>query len=306
MWQQMISFFKSWFVFPGVGPEWILIAVGLAIAFGAIWLLVHQPPLFKRPWLWVVAVVSAFLTLLAITFVQIPLQTWTGEGMFNLWGQETVINWIWVTSIPPILLSGLVQEGAKMVPMVAWWWNGNRTLDPRLGLAIGAIAGAGFGIYEAFWVHANIFGAGWTWAAVQSVGYQALLPFAERFFTVGAHIAMSAVAGYGLARGLGWQFYLIAAGMHAVLNYAVILLNTGKLTTNQTEIYVAALAIIFTVVVIWLRWRQTGEAPEAPVGPVSDGYLSGPESQAERPPGAAGNPDTPVDTPADHPDDLPR
>jgi len=307
MWQEMITFLKSWFVFPGVGPVWMLIAVGLAVAFGAIWLVVHRPPLFKRPWLWAVAAVSAFLTLLAVVFVQIPLQTWTYQALTNFWSDQTLYDWLLLAAIPQILLSGLVQEGAKMVPIVAWWYSGRR-LDPKLGLAIGAIAGAGFGIFEAFWVHGQVFASGWTWDVVQSGGYQAFLPFSERFFTVGAHTAMSALAGYGLARGRGWQFYLIAAGMHSVLNYAVALArnNTFTLTTNQVEIYIAVLAIIFTVVALWLRWRLPEEEPPVVVGTVPDGYLSGPERQAEDQPSGAGNPDAPVDAPADHPDNLPR
>jgi RsiW-degrading membrane proteinase PrsW (M82 family) len=307
MWQQMIDFLESWFVYsPDPGLKWLLIAVGLAMVFGGVWLLAHWPPLFKRPWLWAVAVVSAFLTLLAVVFVQIPLQTWTGQALVNFWSSQTLYDWLLLAAIPQVLLSGLVQEGAKMVPMVAWWWRSGRRLDPKLGLAVGAIAGAGFGIFEAFWVHGSLFASGWTWQAVESGGYQALLPFSERFFAVGIHIAMSALAGYGLGRGRGWQFYLIAAGLHTALNYSIVFVQKGIWTANQLEVYVAVLAVLVTVVVMWLRWWKTEKGPEGPVvpaGTVSDGYLSGPERQAEDRPGSAGDPDTRVDAPADHPDD---
>ncbi len=267
MWQQMIAFLKSWFIFPGLRWEWLLLAIDLAIVFGAVWLLAHWPPLFKRPWLWAVAVGSAFLTLLAVVFVQIPLQTWSGQALAHFWSVQTLTDWLALAAIPQILLSGLVQEGAKMVPMVAWWWRSGRRLSPRLGLGIGAVAGAAFGVFEAFWVHGNVFAAGWNWQVVQAHGYQALLPFWERFFTVGAHTAMSALAGYGLARGLGWQFYLIAAGLHAVLNYVVVFMRLGWLTANQVEIYVAALALLMTAVVLWLRWKRPVESAEPPAGP---------------------------------------
>jgi RsiW-degrading membrane proteinase PrsW (M82 family) len=283
MWQQMISFLKSWFIYPDLDLKWLIIAVGLALTFGAVWLLAHWPPLFKRPWLWAVAIVSAFLALLAVVFVQIPLQYWTGQALVHFWSPQTLTDWLFLAAIPQILLSGLVQEGAKMVPMVAWWWRSERRLDPKLGLAIGALAGAGFGVFEAFWVHGSIFSAGWTWQAVDAAGLQALLPFSERFFVVGAHIAMSALAGYGLARGLGWQFYLIAAGEHALLNYSVVLLQKGALTANQVEIYVGVFAILVTAVVLWLRGWKTEEAPAAPAEPAKpagDGFLSGPQGQA--------------------------
>jgi RsiW-degrading membrane proteinase PrsW (M82 family) len=267
MWQQMVSFLKPWFIIHNLSLERLLITIGLAVTFGAVWLLAHWPPLFKRHWLWAVAVVSAFLTLLAVVFIQIPLQTWAGQALLHFWSPQTLAGWIYLAAIPQILLSGLVQEGAKMVPMVAWWWRRGRQLDPKMGLAIGAVAGAGFGIYEAFWVHTNVLGP-FSWQAVQTAGFQALLPFWERFFTVGAHVAMAALSGYGLAKGWGWQFYLIASGMHAVLNYSVILVGTGKLTTNQVEIYIAVMAVVYTAVIMWLRWWKTEEEPSAgPSGP---------------------------------------
>jgi RsiW-degrading membrane proteinase PrsW (M82 family) len=266
MWQQMIGFFKSFILFPTLKPEWIALAAGLAIAFGAVWLLAHWPPIFKRHWLWAVAVVSAFLTLAAISFVQIPLQRWVGEGILNIWGQAAQTDWLWLASIPGILLSGIVQEGSKMVPMVAWWWRSGRSIDPKLGLAIGAVAGAGFGIFEAFWVHGTVFATGWNWLAVQSHGYQALLPFWERFFTVGAHIAMSAMAGYGLAKGWGWLSYLIAALMHSALNYGAVVYRLNWFTTNQIEIYVAVMSVIYTAFILWLRWWKNEEEVDEAVG----------------------------------------
>jgi len=84
----------------------------------------------------------------------------------------------------------------------------------------------------------------------------ALLGFWERFFTVAAHIAFSALAGYGLARGWGWQFYLIASVLHGLLNYSIVLLQAGLLTTVHVEIYVAVIAVVVTAWALWLRWRK--------------------------------------------------
>jgi RsiW-degrading membrane proteinase PrsW (M82 family) len=168
------------------------------------------------------------------------------------------MSWILLAGIPQILLSGLVQEGSKLVPMVVYWWRSGKGIDPKLGLAIGAVAGAGFGIFEAQWAHNLIFASGWTWEAVQTGGFMALLGFWERFFTVAAHIAFSALAGYGLARGWGWQFYLIASVLHGLLNYGIVLLQAGLFTFVHVEIYVAALAVLVTAWALWLRWRKGG------------------------------------------------
>jgi len=251
MLERMVDFFLSWFANPNI------IGIALAIAFGAIWLAGYWPPLFKKPWLWAVAVVSAFLTLAAVTFIQIPLQVWTGQALERFWSHEILLSWLLLAGIPQILYSGLAQEGSKLVPVVVWWWRQGRNIDPKLGLAIGAVAGAGFGVFEAVWVHNNIFAFGWSWEAVQTGGLVALVGFGERFFTVAFHIAVSALAGYGLARGWGWQFYLLASFLHGFLNYSVVLLQSGLVTSIQIEIFIAVIAAVVTGTVLWLRWRKS-------------------------------------------------
>lgn len=255
----MIDFLLSWFV------NYSIIGVVLAIVFGTIWLTGYWPPLFKKGRLWVVLVGSAILSLVAVTFIQIPLQILTGQALFHFWSQEVLASWWLLAGIPQILLSGLVQEGAKLAPVVIWWWRKGRNIDPKLGLAIGAVSGAGLGIFDAIWAHNSIFAAGWTWEAVQTGGIMALVGFWERFFTVAFHIAISALAGYGLARGWGWQFYLLAAFLHGLLNYSIVLLRSGAFTIVQLEIYTAVVAVLITVVALWLRWRKSAELVEAEV-----------------------------------------
>jgi RsiW-degrading membrane proteinase PrsW (M82 family) len=249
----MVAYFVSFFQNPSA---W---GIGLAIAFGAVWLAGYQPPLFKRPWLWAVFVSSAFLTLAAISFIQIPLQAWTRQALSHVE--------ILVAGIPPILLTGLVQEGAKLVPVVAYWQRSGKHIDPKLGLAIGAVAGAGFGIFEAQYVHNTIFAYGWTWELVHTYGFWALGGFWERFFGIAAHIAFSALAGYGLARGWGWQFYLIASALHGLLNYSVVLLQAGLFTMTGLEIYAAVVAVLVTAWALWLQWRKRADTIEPEISP---------------------------------------
>lgn len=247
----MVNFFVSFFQNPSA---W---GIGLAIGFGAVWLTSYRPPLFKKPWLWAVLVSSAFLTLVAMSFILIPLQNWTGLALSHVD--------ILVAGIPLVLLSGLVQEGAKLVPIVVYWGRSGKSIDPKLGLAIGAVAGAGFGIFEAQWAHNAIFASGWTWELVQTYGFWALAGFWERFFGVAAHIALSALAGYGLARGWGWQFFLIASFLHGLINYSVVLFQAELLTVVHVEIYAAVLAVLLTAWALWLRWRKTAAPAEPPI-----------------------------------------
>jgi len=247
----MLSFFTAWFT------NYSILGVGLALVFGAIWLAGYYPPLLKKYWLWAVLIGSALLSLLAVTFVQIPLQAWTGQLLVHFWSQEVLLRWLLLAGIPQILFSGLVQEGSKLVPTVIWWWRSGRNIDPKLGLCIGAVAGAGLGIFEAIWAHNAIFASGWSWEVVQASGFIALAGFWERFFTIAFHIAVSGLAGYGLAKGWGWQFYLLASLLHGLLNYSTVLLQSGLFTTITLEIYLAVFSVLLTAAVLWLRWRNT-------------------------------------------------
>jgi len=270
--EQMVGFFVSGFIYPGLPWTKLLLGVGLAIAFGAFWFAPYWTPIFKKPWAWAVLVGGAIVSWIAVSFVQIPLQLWTGQALSHFWSQEILMSSLLFAGIPQILLSGLVQEGSKLIPVVVYWWRKGKNIDPKLGLIIGAVAGLGLGIFEALWVHNTVFSAGWSWELVQAGGLTALAPFWERFFTVAFHTASSALAGYGLAKGWGWQFYLIASFLHAFLNYSVIPLQMGLMTAIHLEIFVAVWALLVTGGALWLRWRKTPELaePEISAAQISD------------------------------------
>lgn len=253
MLDRITQFFLSWFADPS------LIGIGLAVAFGAFWLLAYRPPLFRNPWLWAVMAVSAILTLAAVSFIQIPLQLIIGQTI----GQQAMKNFPLLAAIPGILISGLVQEAAKLLPVGFYWWRHKKNTSPLFGLLIGAAAGAGFGIFEAQWVHNTVFASGWEWSLVQTQGTLALAPFAERFSTVAFHIGASALAGWGLAKGWGWQFYLLAALLHGIANYGAVLYQTQTWGLSAVEIYVAVIAMVTTFLALWLRWEtRSALAPE--------------------------------------------
>jgi RsiW-degrading membrane proteinase PrsW (M82 family) len=256
---EMVYTFKSFFQNPSA------LGIGLAIALGAVWLAGYRPPLFKKPWLWAVLVSSAFLTLAAISFIQIPLWVWTGQALSHV---GILVSWI-----PIVLLSGLVQEGAKLVPVVVYWWRSGKHIDPKLGLAIGAVAGAGFGILQAWGVFASL-GALPSYAS-GFFQFAALSGFWHIFFTVAAQTAFSALAGYGLAKGRGWQFYLIASSLHGLLDYGrvsglfpILVLPVWDIVHNWPQysfeviLYTAVLAALVTAWALWLRWRKTAAMVE--------------------------------------------
>lgn len=257
--QQLWAFFTAFFANPSV------MGIGLAFIFGAIWLACYRPPLLKEHWLWAVLIASAIITPVAISFIQIPLQELAGQILGIFWSQEILIRWIFLAVIPAMLLSGLIQEMAKLVPVIVYWWRKGKDIDPRLGLLVGAVAGAGFGIFEAQWMLNSIFASGWSWEAVQTNGLVSLTGFWERFFILAFHTASTALAGYGLAKGKGWRFYLMVSLVHAFLNYSAVFAQTGLGTLIQMEIFIAVVSVLTAGVALWLRWKYLADQtlPEA-------------------------------------------
>ena len=255
MLDQMTSFFTSAFYFQGTNWKMVLLAIVLGLVFGSIWLTLYRPPLFKKAQLWVVAIVSAVLTWTAIAFVQGPLQSWYGQALNHFWNQTTIERWMLLAGIPLVLLSGLVQEAFKLAPVLIYWWHSGKRFTPKFGLIVGAVSGAGFGIFEAIWVHNQIFASGVSWSSLGD----SWLGLWERFFSVAFHIALSALTGYGLAKRKGWQFYLVAAFLHGLMNYSMILIEKNMLTSFQDEMITAILAVAVTAVALWLLWRKTKE-----------------------------------------------
>ena len=74
-------------------------------------------------------------------------------------------------------------------------------------------------------------------------------------------MAVCALAGWGLARGKGWQFYLLASGIHFLSNYTALLYYKGMVTLIQIEIIIAVIAVAVFGVVLWLRWRKNPGEP---------------------------------------------
>ena len=235
--EQSLAFFVNWFSNPS------FTAIGLAALIGIAWYAMYVPPVRGYAFIWAVAAVSAILTLLAIVIVQMPLQALIGQLLGRAFTQATLLKWLYILGLPQILLSGFVQEAAKLVPVLFVWQRSERYLDPKVGLIVGAAAGLGFGVFEAIWVFNQAYAGGWSWAAAQGGGFLAYAPLWERMFTVGGHIAFSALAGYGLAKERGWLYYLFAALLHSMMNYTVVLLQAQLISVTTVEVLVALVAI---------------------------------------------------------------
>jgi len=249
--QQMLAFFVYFFSYHSI------IGIGLAVVFGAIWLACYRPPLISKPWLWAVLAGGAIAAPIAIAVTVFPLRFGISWVYSSLWSQKTTTQWGLLASIPSMYLFALAREGFKLLPVVGYWWGMGRNMEPKLGLAAGAVSGAGFGILEANWTLSYILSSGWNWERVQIEGLVALGGFWESFFVIGINIASCALAGWGLAKGRGWQFYLLAALVYFLPSYTYVLIGKEIITGAQAEFIIAALALAATGVVLWLRERKS-------------------------------------------------
>ena len=251
--EQSLAFFANWFSTPS------FTAMGIAIVIGIIWYAAYRPPIRgDYGFLWVVMGVSAVLTLLAIVIIQMPLQALVGQLLTRSFAPETLLAWLYVLGIPQVALTGLVQEGAKMIPIVLIWQRSEHHLDAKVGLIVGAAAGLGFGVFEAMWAMNQAYAAGWALADASAGGLLALAPVWERFFAVAGHVAFSALAGYGLATERGGIFFLIAAGLHTLSNYTLVLLQSGLIGAGAVEVLIALVAIGATAWALYIRYSGDG------------------------------------------------
>jgi RsiW-degrading membrane proteinase PrsW (M82 family) len=233
---QAIAKFLAYFYHP------TLSGIGMALLFGLIWLLLYRPPMFKKPVLWLALLGGTLTTLLASAFIQQPL--------VNLLGRNLARSPMLLAGLILALLGGLVQEGAKLLPVFLLWRREGRKLNPNLGLLAGAAAGIGFGILEAQWVHNALFASGWNWDLLRNASAPAMLTFWERFCMLGLHAGLTALAGYGLAKDKGWSYYLLAALLHALASYLAYLLAGGVLSILMMELVLTVLVVVLTVVMV--------------------------------------------------------
>ena len=254
MWENIWQFFTAIYSNPTVE------GIGIALIMGAIWLAVFRMRLGKQPRLWILLSVGALLFGPTIGLLQFPLQSLSMQALFHFWGTEIWQERLLLSEIPAMLITGFVQEGIKLVPLLIYRKR-RQPLPDREALLAGAAVGAGFGIFEAAWLLNQVFTTGFSLPAFQFQGWQAPLSIIERLFIVGFHTSTTALAAYFLNKGKGGRAYLGIALFHSVLNYGAVLAAAGVFTIVQTEIYITVLCTIMIGAALWLRWHDRPAEP---------------------------------------------
>jgi hypothetical protein len=241
-------------------PDWR--SAVLALAFAAPWLVLLAGKWLRNFWVWVVFVLGAILFPLSIAWVQVPIQQAINSLYVKTMAVDTVQHYLLLTGLPLVFVAGLVQEVVKFGDAIAGLYLVRARRSARAGLALGAAAGAGYGVAEAFWVFNQVFGSGFTWATVQLNGVSALLAFIERFFTVMFHTSVASVAVYGYATGRPWRYLLLAIGLHTLSDYLVLPLQAKLVTATDLEIAIGVISVLSLAAALWLRARAQPQQPQ--------------------------------------------
>jgi hypothetical protein len=254
--EQMFQLFTSFYTLPKASWEWVVFAIGLSLVFGAAWIASFWPPLFKKWWLWLVLVAAFILPTLVIAFIQFPVQALLGQALINFLGgffQPIAVNLI--TGFVIAIISALIIQGILLVPVLYYKLNKAGEFTPRFGLMVGALAGAVLGMIQAYMLFGKLVEIGI--GSVLAANPLTYLAFFERFLGVALFAGTTALVGYGLAKGKGWQAYLIMSAVHFVYTYCSLLLAAKVLNLPATEVILSLLSLAAIGLALWLYWKKT-------------------------------------------------
>jgi hypothetical protein len=254
--EQMFQLFLSFYRLPQADIGWILFAIGLALVYGAIWIACFWPPIFKKWPLWLVMIGAFVLPTIALPFIQFPLQSVISQPLISSLGryfQDIAVNLI--TGVVMAIISGLIVQGVLLIPVLYYRLNKPDEFKPRFGLMVGALSGAIFGMVQAYMLFSKFVEIGIV--SISQANPLSLLAFYETFIGIALYAGATALVGFGLAKGKGWQAFLIFAGVNAIYDYVSLLLAAKALSLLVTEIIIAVLALGCIGLALWLYWKKT-------------------------------------------------
>lgn len=256
MFEGSLETFLKYFLLPNVDLSFFLLSILFVLIYTAICLLPFRPPLHKNTGLWIVLVAGLILTPFCIAFIQMPIQRAISNAISGLASSLGNVTAYAISGIFIALIASFVQQGARLIPTWAYLVKTKTLTSPLNGLIVGAVAGAGFGIIDAFLGHNQIFQLGLNKLMQSGGGIIALVVF-ERFFTLAMCTATTAIAGYGIATGKGWQYYLIICGVQFIFNYIPFLISTKYLDLIAAETLMFLIAAGTMTFALWLRYKKT-------------------------------------------------
>ncbi len=210
--------------------------VPLAVIVTSLWLAAALFLLRRKaggffPYVWFI-LAGALLPVVVNLYLKAPFIRWLAQAGGVPPGQGLAGTPLWFL-IALWLVSPVFEEAIKSAPGV--FPPGSRLLDtPRHALWMGLSLGFGFGLGEVWYITWSVAASGLT----IGLPWTAFTGFAlERALVVPCHAMMTAIAVLGFQRRGGWAVwgYLIAVGLHALINAGAFLAQLGQVSMLAAE-----------------------------------------------------------------------
>jgi len=148
---------------------------------------------------------------------------------------------IYIAIVGTFALSGIVQEFLKWLPIYAYRLIAKGKATYNKIIAVGLAAGVGFGWWEAWWLFKDGYG---------------IIPFSfwayfERFFAIMFHSASAVILAHGVATRRSGRFYALAAFLHGLGNYTILLTRQNLISTVQLEVLIAIYDGLILTATLW-------------------------------------------------------
>ncbi len=222
---------------------------GFYLLIALIWLLFLGRDSYRTKWSYILFILGMVVYPI-ILITQAPLQKWYAVQVIVpalSRGQS-----IFVPAMIPSLLTGLIQETLKFIPLLIIARAAK--FKPLTIISLGAFIGAGFGFVEACHIAGPVFQA----RALTSV------TLFDRIFAILMHVVLGAGMGYGIARRKAWQFWLAAIGIHSFATYLVVFVQLKVISIKalQTVLIIydlLLLAVMMTLQILFKRGQPKGK-----------------------------------------------
>jgi len=193
---------------------------------------------WNRPELYVMLVMGGVVFVVAKAIAS-PLQRWFGENIMipGIRAGGSLFSYAVITA----LMTGIIQEIFKLLPpaLLHVW----RHQKARFLVALGAMCGIGFGIYEA----GAVTGSAWQTGTMKLVSAAMF----ERIFAILFHATAGAAVGFALSRGFRillpvWAGLVV---VHSFVLYLFVFLQKGVIDYSVLQITIALIDLILLLVV---------------------------------------------------------
>ena len=223
--------------------RWIELG-GIFLLMGLPWILLLGRDGLRRWYFWFILLVVTCGMLPLTLKVQPFLQAKYSQGIARPLMDRGLT--IYIAMVGTFALSGIVQEFLKWLPIYAYRLIARTKANYRKIIAVGLAAGLGFGWWEAWWLFKSGFG---------------IIPFTfwayfERFFAIMFHSASAVLLAHGVATRRSGRFYALAAFLHGLGNYTILLTRQSLISATQLEVLIAIYDGLILTATLWLINRH--------------------------------------------------